>query len=211
MTKKFLIIFAVLLFVTAIPAFAATVSYITSTPIPMTPTNWSNTLPFQKFDSTLGTLTSVKLDLSSSSSTVITVSSTTNATGWAKTEVILDVQDAGLNLNTPTIDMLSPAFTFTNLNGSATSGALVKNGSSSDTYTSSVILTEFTGIGNILLNASTSTETLLSFTSGNATAQQTTNASLTGTVTYEYTVPEPMTIGLLGMGGLAILRRKTAK
>jgi hypothetical protein len=213
MTKKFLILFAVLLlFVTAIPAFATTVSYTTSTPIPLTTlTNWTSTLAFQQFNPLLGTLNSVKLDLSGSMSTVITVTSSSNATGWAKTSVDLNVQDAGSNLNSPPISLMSPSFVFTDLIGTVVSPALNKSDSSSDTYTVAAVLSEFTGTSNYLLPANTFTETLVSFTSGNATTSQVTYASLTGTVTYDYTVPEPATIGLLTMGGLALIRRKTAK
>jgi hypothetical protein len=79
------------------------------------------------------------------------------------------------------------------------------------TYTSGAILTEFTGGGNIGLNASTFTQTTLSNTGGNTTSSQVTDAGLTGTVTYTYTaVPEPSTFGLLALGlsALPLLRRQ---
>jgi hypothetical protein len=209
MTKRFLIFLAAALLVTAGLASATTLGPITtSTPIPLTLTNWSNTLAFQQFNPSLGTLNSVKLDLSGSLSTVITVTSSTYATGWAKTSVDVNVQDVGHNLNSPPISLMSPAFTFTDLNGTVVSGTLTKSGSSSDTYTNAAVLSEFTGTGNILLPADTFTETLVSFTSGNADVSQVTNASLTGTVTYDYTIPEPATIGLLSLGGLTLFRKK---
>ncbi len=212
MTKRFLIFFAAALFVMAGLASATILGPITtSTPIPLTLTNWSNTLAFQKFNPSLGTLNSVKLDLSGSLSTVITVTSSTYATGWAKTSVDVNVQDVGHNLNSPPISLMSPAFTFTNLSGTVVSGTLTKSGVSSDTYTAAAVLSEFTGTGDFLLPADTFTETLVSFTSGNADVSQVTSASLTGTVTYDYTVPEPATITLLCTGLVFLLKRKSSK
>jgi hypothetical protein len=78
------------------------------------------------------------------------------------------------------------------------------------TYTLGTILTEFTGGGNISLNAGTLTYTLLSNYGGNTVSSQVTDAGLTGTVTYTYTaVPEPSTFGLLALGlsALPLLRR----
>ncbi|MCX5633771.1 MAG: PEP-CTERM sorting domain-containing protein [Phycisphaerae bacterium] len=202
MTKRLLVFLAVAFIITAVPAFATTISYNTSTPVPLTRTNWSNTLAFQKFDSSLGILNSVRLDVNGVMSTVITVDSNSYATGDVKTEVVTTVQ------NSSGLDLMSPLFTFTDLYGSVTSGTLTKSGSSYDIYTTPAILSAFSGTGNILLNASTFTSTWLHFTSGNATASQVTDASLNGTVTYDYTIPEPATITLLCAGAFALLRRK---
>jgi hypothetical protein len=67
------------------------------------------------------------------------------------------------------------------------------------------------GNGNISLNASTFTQTLLANTGGNTAASQVTDANLTGNVIYTYTVvPEPSTFGLLALGlsALPLLRRQ---
>ncbi len=208
---KLISICFVVLVLAVVPALATTVTYNTSTPISLTSTNWTGSLAFQKFDPSLGTLNSVTLNLTGYMETTITVSSTAYAGGWAKTSVELSVQDSGGNLNVPEITLISPAFNFTNLNGTVVSGLLTKSGSSSDTYTSAAVRFEFTGTGNILLDAGTFVETLASFTSGNATIGQVTSASLTGSVTYDYTVPEPATVSLLCLGTFALLKRKSGK
>jgi hypothetical protein len=120
------------------------------------------------------------------------------------------------------MDILSPAFAYSlGAGDGTTSGVLTKSGSSDDTYTTAAILAEFTGLGSFSLNASTFTQTLLANTGGNTAANQVTDASATGTVTYTYTpalpptaVPEPATCGLgimaLSMLGLTSLRRRRA-
>ncbi len=191
-------------------AAADTVTYATTTPIGSTLTDWVDTLAFQKFNPSLGTLNSVKLDLSGSLSTVLTItnSSPSGSNGTAQTEVQMTVQDAGGNLIAPQIDLISPIYVY-NLGAGQfmTSGTIIKSGNSSDTYTSSAVRSAFTGTGNIVLDASTFTQTLLANTGGNTAADQVTSAQLTGSVTYNY-VPEPATISLLVLGGLAVIRRR---
>jgi hypothetical protein len=217
MTKRLFVFVALAVLAAGVPAMATTVSYTTSTPVTSVLTDWSpvKTLAFQQFNTSLGTLNSVTIALSGSLSTVVTVTNNSGSpsNGHANTHLQMTVQDAGLNLiNTPQIDMYSPAFNYTNLTGSLTSGTLTKTGSSSDTYSITAILNEFKGIGTTSLNASTFTETTLSNTGGNTAASQVTYASLTGTVTYDYNpVPEPATITLLCTGVLALLRRKSSK
>jgi len=194
-------------------AGADTISYITSTPITSATTDWTRSLPFQKFSPTLGTLDSVEIKLQGGLSTVLTVTngSASGSSGNAYTHLQFTVQDPGAYLNAPEIDIMSPKFTYTLASGgSTTSGTLNKNGSSDDLYTLAAILAEFTGSGTIPLSASTFTETLLANTGGNTSAGQITQAQLTGTVIYSYTVPEPATLSLLAAGGLStfLLRRR---
>lgn len=215
-TKFALAIAAALAATFGASANAATVSFDTSTPVTLTLTDWNSNLLFQKFDTSLGTLVSVTLDFSTTLQTVLTVtnSSTNASAGTAQTELQITVQDASLGLHTPEIDLLSSTFSY-NLNqgDSVTSGTLSKDGSSHDVYTLSTILAEFSGTGNISLPVSTFTQTLLANTGGNTAADQTTQASVTGTVTYNYIpVPEPSAalLSLCGLGMVAGFKRKRA-
>jgi hypothetical protein len=153
----------------------------------------------------------VQLDLSGSMSTVITATnhSPGPSSGEVYTHLQVTVQDSGLNLSSPEIDLVIPTFYYTLAGGqSLTSGTLTQNGSSSDLYTDFMILSEFTGPGTIVLDANTYTETSLIYTGGNIEVNQTTDASLTGNVTYTYIIPEPATIGLLSLGSLMILLKR---
>jgi len=192
--------------------------HTTSTPISLTTTDWGSSLDFPKFDSSLGTLTQVELDLNGHLETTITVtnSAASASSGTAQTEVQFTVQDGGSNLIVPELDLLSsPAYSYSLApGGSSTSGLITKNGSSSDMYSLPAVLAEFNGPGTITLSASTFTQTLLANTGGNTAADQVTSASLTGSVIYTYTpVPEPGTLVLLGIAvaGLFGFRRLQAK
>ena len=189
--------------------------FTTSTPIPLTSTDWLGTLGFPKFNPSLGTLISVQLDLDGALSTVLTVqnNSGTPSSGTVKTEVQLSVQDGGSNLTTPQLDLLSPNFAYSLApSASATSGTLTKSGTSSDTYFLPAVLAEFTGPGTITLNASSFTQTLLSNTGGNTAANQVTSALLTGSVLYNYnSVPEPCAAALASFGLLLVAGYRRAR
>ena len=184
--------------------------FVTTTPIPSTLTDWRSSLSFPKFDSSLGTLTSVELDLSGHFATVITVTNigTGPSTGTAKTEVAVTVQDGGGNLSVPELDLFSSNYVFTDLPAgqSVDSGTINKSGGSSDVYTQSAVLAAFTGPGTIVLSASTYTQSWIAYSGGNSLATQVTSADLTGSVRYTYVpVPEPSAILLLGIGALGLL------
>ena len=198
---------------TSLSVHAATLGPITTTtPIPTTLTDFSSSLSFPQFNPALGTLLSVELDFSSSLSTTLSITnnSGTASSGTAKTGLQLTVQDGGSNLTAPELDLLSPIYSYSLAAGQgANSGTLIKSGSSSDTYTLAAVLSEFTGVGAISLNASSFTQTLLANTGGNTAASQVTDADLTGTVTYTYlAVPEPSTctLAIAGLMGLLALR-----
>jgi hypothetical protein len=208
MTRKKLLALVLLAIASiALPAQASTLGPLpTTTPIAPTLTDWAGTLEFPQFDPSLGTLISVELTISGAISTDITVanSATTGSDGTVKTECLFTVQDSGNNLVAPQLDLLSPVFSYSLApGGSISSGTLMKSGSDTQTYTSPVVLSEFTGLGSITLNASTFTQTLLANTGGNTAAGQVTTGSATGTVTYNFTpVPEPGSLAMLGGLGL---------
>jgi len=173
-------------------------TFTTTTPVPATLTDWSSTLSFAQFNPALGTLNSVTLDFSSTLNTTLTINNSGSlpSDGSAWTRLRVTVQDGGLNLTAPEITLLSPEFVFSIGAGQSTSsGLLTTTGTRGDTYTLAAVLAEFTGTGNISLPASTKTRTVLDYEGGNSLASQVSFASLTGTVTYNYTpVPEPTTM-----------------
>ncbi len=211
-------------------AHADSISFTTSTPIPSTLTDWTSALTFQQFNPSLGTLTSVTLDLSSTMSTILTVTnvgSTLPSNGTAKTEVLIAVVDPSGIIGTlptytpypiapsnPQLNYLSTGFSYSNLaaGGTVTSGTLTgSSGNVSNSYTTPGLLAEFTGAGSISLPAGTLTYTTLSNSGGNTESSQVTYTGLTGTVIYTYTpVPLPSALLLLGPGllGLVGIRRK---
>jgi hypothetical protein len=184
--------------------------FTTTTPIPYMLTDWTGNLSFPMFDSSLGTLTEVDLALSGSMNTVLTVHNRSQvgvgSTGWAKTELQVSVVDASNLFALPQIDLYSPRFEYTLGPGdSTTSETLNKSASSNDQYSDPAVLAEFTGPGIIMLSASTFTQTMIANTGCNTDAWQVTQAELTGTVTYHYSVPEPSTIALLCTGAVGLL------
>jgi len=210
-TSTSLLAVSILLAASAITATASTEGPITtSTPISPTSTDWIDTLSFAQFNPALGTLDSVTLDFSSTLTTTLSVTNQDDlldSKGYAVTELVINVQDTGSNLNANTLDLLSSHFNYSSLapGDTATSGLLTKSqNDGGNIYTSSPILSEFTGFGNIILDAGTLTTTGVFYTGGSAAAIQASDANLTGTVTYTYTVPEPSTYALL-FGGLGLL------
>lgn len=204
------LVLAVLCLAVAAPVWGDTVSYNTNSPVPSSTTDWTSILAFPQFDPSLGTLTQVDLSLSSSFNTVLSVvnSSPNSSSGNARTELQITVQDVGNLLYAPEIDAFSPELNYSlSAGGSTSSTLLAETATAVEDYTNSTILGQFTGGGTISLPASTFTQTVVSNTGGNTAASQMTTASLTGTVTYEYTpnaVPEPSTLALLAVGAIGL-------
>ena len=192
---------------------ANVIVYPTTTPIPSTRTDWIGTLAFPQFDPAAGILESVEIDLSGSMSTILTVTNNaaSGSSGRAYTHLEMTVQDIGGNLNAPIdVDGLSFHYNLASRD-TVTSGLLTTSFGSSNTYVDSAVLAEFTGRGLVDLAASTFTETALYNTGGNTYAKQVTDADLTGEVTCIYTyrqVPDPASLVVLGLGGVAVLKRR---
>jgi hypothetical protein len=200
-------------------------------------TDWTGTLEFAQFNSNLGTLDSVTIDISGSLSTTLTVTNNgdTEQSGSARTELRVGIEDPNNLLgfteppnngvgDNPAIDVDSPKYFFDlaagDDGGHSSSGLLTASyDSGALTYTLSAILNEFSnpGGGTVTLNAGTFTQTTVSDAGGNASASQVTDASLTGIVTYNYaavsSAPEPATMAMMGgaLIGLGLLRKRLIK
>jgi len=195
---------------------ATSVTYWTTTPVSTnTQTAWSSTLVFAKFNPTLGHLSEVDYDISSGMNTRFTVSNLGAAreTSTVYDELTLTVTDPANAFapDTPQIDKYFPSSHYSvilNPGQSATSAVYsVKVDSGLFAYTATDVLDEFTGFGTIALNATAASQWWGSST-GDATISELSHAGATGYVTYIYTIPEPKTIAILGLAGLAFFHRR---
>jgi hypothetical protein len=209
MTKKLLLI--IIFLMAAVSVFANMSSY-SDTLVPAV-TDWSGTLSFQKFDSSLGTLNSVQIDLSGAISSLITIANNAASETSGSVDINIELSVSGADFDVPVMNMAFPTYYFTVPAGQSLNSAdsLSQSDSSSSIFTAPGILSEFTGTGTIVLDAATLTGTSVSYTGGNIDFNQITSCGLTGTVTYNYEkeiLPEPATICLLGLGTLSLIRRK---
>lgn len=178
-------------------------------------TDFAQPWAFQKFDQTLGSLLSVRLELDVDLTTDITVTNNSSglnpaapSDGSVDTKVKIYLQDAGLNLvggtsplgpglvNNTFGTLAVPAFEFFGLGTGQTlsSGVLFDSVQTNNLYMAPAVLGEFStvGLGFMNLDVTTLTSTILSFAGGNVVASQSTFGTLNGKVTYEYLdVPPP--------------------
>ncbi len=188
--------------------------------VPATLTDWSQDLAFPKFNPSLGTLQQVEVNLTEDIDTVLTVTNDASSpsSGNATTEVKLTLSGPWAANLAPVVDLFSDSYSYTNLQpmASITSGDINDSDSTDKIFTTSSVLSAFTGSGTISLPGSTFTRTWLANNGGNTDASQVTDADATGQVTYYYNsapVPEPVTVTavLLSLGALgAYVRRRAA-
>lgn len=224
--KNSAIVLAVVAFLgSAATAHADSVSFSSS--VPLTSTNWNNTLGLGLFDTNLGTLTSIDFGLSG------TVSGTGRVESEDAAASVVNVQlGSTLTLMRPdtstlvvTNPLFSQNFNFTawdnNTDFGGTSGGttgLVSN-TGSNSF-NSVLATDFSlfsqaggGSINLILGAGATSS---ASGNGNLVASLSTKASGIATVTYNYIatpVPEPETYAMMlsGIGLLAFVRRRQPK
>jgi hypothetical protein len=207
-------------------AQAATISYSDSKD--MTTTNWTDVLSFAKFDTSLGTLTSVKFDLSG----MVQGNGAAESTDSASSTVTLSLGSL-LSLTRPDNSLLvvtnpvfSQIFNFTAFDGTfnfggtsgGSTGSVTASGANSFVSTSAADFALFSALGGGTINLGLGAIGASSGSgSGNLITQFNTAAAGVAKVTYTYTptveVPEPASLGLI-FGGLAMLaatRRRAGK
>ena len=204
----------------AVPADAGLVGSVTYTDsFSLLPTNWSDLMTIPKWDPSLypgSWLASVYVELDGhvQGSAAFENEDTSPAIVTMDLSAILRMNRPDGSVLVLTIPVTSTSDNATAYDGitdfAGTSGktypSLSADKSENDTHTSAGDLALFTGSGNISLpilanGASTGSG------GGNLSLQFSTSASTGAKVVYNY-IPEPMTMSLLSIGGLALLRRK---
>jgi len=196
-------------------------------------------MPVEKFDSSLGDLLSVTIDLSAglTSDIFVTNNSASISEGEVNTRLFAWIADPAGVLTDPAVDDLyhvqpgsfvasvvsSPASYMLSPGDSIIYSGLSGSNAISLEFSDPAFLTQFVGNAGdqIVLTGATKTGTHLEQTGGNTFASQQTSAAMNARVTYHYqevgvtpqSIPEPGTLGLLALGlissGGMALRRRT--
>ena len=187
---------------------------------PTTTTNWTETFAVQQFNPALGTLNSVTLNLDGDLSQTFQFENldgpgTITFSNGLTTGCMFELEySGGSNLllldieNTPTyaFDDFDGNIDFTGTSGNTDTVGVID--SFFDVFTDVPTLSAFTGTGTIDLDAIATGRSYYEATSGNIIVGVMTTAGADVSVTYDYTIPEPATIGLLALGSAALIRRK---
>ena len=223
-------IFAALAIAAALTPFtsaqAATISFSDSKA--MATTNWTDVLSFSKFDTSLGTLTSIKFDLSGA----VQGSGNAESLDAAASDVSLSL-GALLGLTRPdgstlvvTNPLFSQVFNFSAFDGSinfggtsgGSTGTVSANGANFFVSSSASDFSLFSALGGGTINLGLNAVGNSSGTgAGNLVTQFNTAAAGNVVVTYTYTsasvVPEPATLATLiaGLGLMGAVRRRSKK
>jgi len=194
--------------------------------------NGNSTGIFNQFNSSLGTLTGVTIDLTGLS--VSTTSLHNNASGsqtFKYTSTLdwsFDIFAGSGNIYDAFTTVLATTGNNTaylktvGTNVTLAAGANLNLGTRTETYDYStndtlltgVTLSDFIGTGTLGIGCNTATTSSFTGGGGNILANQTTTGSCSGLITYTYTegspVPEPASLIIMGIGffGMAALRKR---
>jgi hypothetical protein len=224
-TSIVLSILALALFIAAPVAMAGTITEPISGPVTVGPslTPVSANFSILQFDPSLGTLTSVTINITDIGTTTLAATSTDIDTlDDIDTKLTLLVSGGGASKSqTLYVDsgITDPPGVIVTTTSPYNSGPLTITGSATDNV-SSADWAAFTGTGYVPFTFTANAETQITEMGGNLTPSQITNAGVDVSITYDYTnpgppvIPEPSTLSLFGSGllGLAgMLRYKFAK
>lgn len=197
-------------------ATAAIVTYSDS--IPFTATDWSSSVSIPQFNPALGTLDSITMTLTSRVRGSIRLESQDAAPALVNTALAADVEllrpdHSMFASGVPTVsnsDFLTAYDGVLDFAGTSGRSYLNLNQSDSDTLVilgSDLDAALFSGVGNVVLPVSAVGQSTADG-AGNLLLIFNTQAAADVTVEYNYTVPEPATFALVGLGALLLRRRR---
>ena len=223
-----------LVLASAVAAQAALITGGTGTVSPSL-TNFNESMVFNRFDTTIGTLDAVEIHAQSgvasdveliNISKPVTKTITLNgkiftqtraqaADGVAYTQVLFNFLVGGSNVMSYTVKTGSASYALPAKDDSTATGQLDgDSGDQSVSLTAPALLNVFKGSGSISANSDAASSVIWvpdATNNGLVATNDFTAADMTVTIIYHYTpVPEPTTLGLLGLGALFLGRRRNA-